>query len=229
MPSGGWQTSCSGWLQHISASTLNALSWLPGWAVIAILAGTFAILIGRAVRRASTPPPGGDGTDVDVTASTQENSNDKVSPEDKPAGGTRCRNGQAAVAAAASASRSRRSGPMITAAMAVTVALVAVVVLYLVFRSAPGATHSAGTGSVLPACRGRPEGGTAAPAFTLTSGAGKPVSLSTTTAARCCCISRRACRVSRAGTRSATWNTTRPHCGPTVWTRSSPSPPTAPI
>jgi len=72
MPSGGWQTELSGWLQHISASTLNALSWLPGWAVIAILAGTFAILIGRAVRRASTPPPGGDGTDVDVTASTQE-------------------------------------------------------------------------------------------------------------------------------------------------------------
>src|SRR5882757_1030594 len=72
MPSGGWQTEMSGWLQHISASTLHAVSWLPGWAVIAILAGTFAILIGRALRQASSPPPGGDGTDVDATASTQE-------------------------------------------------------------------------------------------------------------------------------------------------------------
>ena len=72
MPSGGWQTEMSGWLQHISASTLHALSWLPGWAVIAILAAVFAILIGRALRRASSPPPSGDGTDVDVTASTQE-------------------------------------------------------------------------------------------------------------------------------------------------------------
>jgi cytochrome c-type biogenesis protein len=71
MPSGGWQTELSGWLQHISASTLHALSWLPGWAVIAILAAVFAILIGRALRRASNSP-GGDGTDVDVTASTQE-------------------------------------------------------------------------------------------------------------------------------------------------------------
>jgi hypothetical protein len=72
MPSGGWQAEMSGWLQHISASTLDALSWLPGWAVIAVLAGTFAILIGRALRPRSSPPLGGDGTDVDVTASTQE-------------------------------------------------------------------------------------------------------------------------------------------------------------
>jgi len=57
-------------------------------------------------------------------------------------------------------------------------------VLYLVFRSAPGATHSAGTGSGYPHVAGDPKAGTAAPAFTLTSGAGKPVSLSDTTAAR---------------------------------------------
>ena len=52
-----------------------------------------------------------------------------------------------------------------------------VVVLYLVFRSAPGATHSAGAGSGYPHVAGDPKAGTAAPAFTLTSGAGKPVSL----------------------------------------------------
>src|SRR5712671_1027586 len=73
MPSGGWQTEMSGWLQHISASTLNALSWLPGWAVIAILAGMFAILIGRALRQASSSPGGhGADEDVDSTSSTQE-------------------------------------------------------------------------------------------------------------------------------------------------------------
>jgi len=72
MPIGGWQTELSGWLQHISASTLHALSWLPGWAVIAILAAVFAILIGRALRQASSPPPGGGGADVGVTTSKQE-------------------------------------------------------------------------------------------------------------------------------------------------------------
>src|SRR5258707_9466031 len=64
MPSGGWQTELSGWLQHISASTLHALSWLPGWAVIAILAAVVSVLIGRALRQASSPPPGGDRAHV---------------------------------------------------------------------------------------------------------------------------------------------------------------------
>jgi peroxiredoxin Q/BCP len=67
---------------------------------------------------------------------------------------------------------------MMTAAMVVAVAAVAVVVMYLVFRSGPGATHSAGTGSGYPHVAGDPKAGTAAPPFTLTSGAGKPVSLS---------------------------------------------------
>ena len=103
----------------------------------------------------------------------------KSRPKTAPTAAPRRRNGQNAVAAAASASRSRRSGRVITAATVVTVALVAVVVLYLVFRSAPGATHSAaGAGSGYPHVAGDPKAGTAAPAFTLTSGAGKPVSLS---------------------------------------------------
>ena len=102
----------------------------------------------------------------------------KSRPKTAPTAAPRRRNGQAAVAAAASASRSRRSGRMMTAAMVVAVAAVAVVVLYLVFRSAPGATHSAGAGSGYPHVAGDPKAGTSAPAFTLTSGAGKPVSLS---------------------------------------------------
>jgi peroxiredoxin len=103
----------------------------------------------------------------------------KSRPKTAPTAAPRRRNGQSAVAAAASASRSRRSGRMSTAAMVVAVAAVAVVVLYLVFRSAPGATHSAaGTGSGYPHVAGDPKAGTAAPTFTLTSGDGKPVSLS---------------------------------------------------
>ena len=93
-----------------------------------------------------------------------------------PTAASRRRNGQAAVRSAALASQQRR-GRAITAAMVVAVAAVAVVVLYLVFRSAPGATHSAGAGSGYPHVAGDPKAGTAAPAFTLTSGDGKPVSL----------------------------------------------------
>jgi cytochrome c-type biogenesis protein len=72
MPSGGWQTEMSGWLQHVSASMLHALSWLPGWAVIAILAVVFAVLVRRAVRAGSSPPPDSDLADLDDAVSTQE-------------------------------------------------------------------------------------------------------------------------------------------------------------
>jgi cytochrome c-type biogenesis protein len=72
MPSGGWQTELSGWLQHVSASMLHALSWLPGWAVIAILAVVFAVLVRRAVRAGSSPPPDNDLADLDDAVSTQE-------------------------------------------------------------------------------------------------------------------------------------------------------------
>lgn len=72
MPSGGWQTEVSGWLQHLSAATLRALSWLPGWAVIAVLAAVFAVLIGRAMRHASSPPPSRDEAELQDTGSTKE-------------------------------------------------------------------------------------------------------------------------------------------------------------
>jgi cytochrome c-type biogenesis protein len=72
MPSGGWQTELSGWLQHVSASMLHALSWLPGWAVIAVLAAVFAVLVRRALRAGSSPPPDSDLADLDDAVSTQE-------------------------------------------------------------------------------------------------------------------------------------------------------------
>jgi peroxiredoxin len=93
-----------------------------------------------------------------------------------PAAASGRRKGQAAVRSALTSQQ--RRGRAITAAMVVTVAAVAVVVLYLVFRSGSGATHSAGAGSGYPHAVGDPKAGTAAPPFTLTSGTGKPVSLS---------------------------------------------------
>jgi cytochrome c-type biogenesis protein len=71
MPSGGWQTELSGWLQHISAAALHALSWLPGWVVITILASGFTVLLVRA-RRTPTPPPGTDSAEPHDVASSQE-------------------------------------------------------------------------------------------------------------------------------------------------------------
>lgn len=93
-----------------------------------------------------------------------------------PAAASRRRRGQTAVRSAASASQRRRSHA-ITAGMIVAFAIVAVVMLYLVFRSGSGATNSAASGSGYEHVAGDPKAGTAAPAFTLTSGAGKPVSL----------------------------------------------------
>ncbi len=55
MPSGGWQTQVSAWLQHISSVALNALSFIPGWAVAAVVLVGFALLIRRALRTRSTP------------------------------------------------------------------------------------------------------------------------------------------------------------------------------
>lgn len=72
MPSGGWQTEVSGWLQHLNATSVHALSWLPGWVVIAVLAAVFAVAIGRAIRSTATLPPGGDGAEPRDTASTKE-------------------------------------------------------------------------------------------------------------------------------------------------------------
>ncbi len=54
MPSGGWQTELSAWLQHLSSSALHALGWIPGWVFVVVIAVGFALLIRRALR---TPRP----------------------------------------------------------------------------------------------------------------------------------------------------------------------------
>ena len=55
MPSGGWQTELSAWLQHLASVTVSALSWLPGWALAVALALGFALLIRRALRTKPSP------------------------------------------------------------------------------------------------------------------------------------------------------------------------------
>ena len=55
MPSGGWQTEVSAWLQHLASVTVSALSWLPGWALAVALAICFALLIRRALRTKASP------------------------------------------------------------------------------------------------------------------------------------------------------------------------------
>ncbi|MBB5161729.1 cytochrome c biogenesis CcdA family protein [Mycobacterium sp. AZCC_0083] len=50
MPSGGWQTELSAWLQHISSVALTSLSWIPGWVLLAALLVGLAVLIRRALR-----------------------------------------------------------------------------------------------------------------------------------------------------------------------------------
>lgn len=72
MPSGGWQSELSGWLQHLSASTLHAVSWPPGWAVIAILAVVFTILIRYAMRPRSRPPTESEPVVITETAQARE-------------------------------------------------------------------------------------------------------------------------------------------------------------
>jgi cytochrome c biogenesis protein CcdA len=49
MPSGGWQTQLSAWLQHISSVALGALSWVPGWVLLALLLSGLAVLLRRAL------------------------------------------------------------------------------------------------------------------------------------------------------------------------------------
>jgi len=63
MSSGGWQTELSAWLQHLSASALGTLAWIPGWILAAVLVVGFALLLRRALRSHKTPvasvTPGG--------------------------------------------------------------------------------------------------------------------------------------------------------------------------
>ena len=54
MPTEGWQLRVSAWLQHASSVTVDALSWLPGWAFATALVFGLAILLRRAQRARTT-------------------------------------------------------------------------------------------------------------------------------------------------------------------------------
>lgn len=53
MPSDGWQTRLSGWLQHVAAVTTDELSFVPGWAAGLVLIAGFSVAIASIVRSAS--------------------------------------------------------------------------------------------------------------------------------------------------------------------------------
>jgi len=55
MPSGGWQTELSAWLQHVASVALQSLSWVPGWAVLAAVLGGLGALLHRALRTTEIP------------------------------------------------------------------------------------------------------------------------------------------------------------------------------
>src|SRR6266481_3259185 len=50
MSSSGWRETMTAWLQHASSVTARALSWLPGWAVLLVLAALVAALGWAAAR-----------------------------------------------------------------------------------------------------------------------------------------------------------------------------------
>lgn len=50
MSSSGWRETMTAFLQHASSVTARALTWLPGWAVLLMLAGLAAALAAQAVR-----------------------------------------------------------------------------------------------------------------------------------------------------------------------------------
>jgi hypothetical protein len=50
MSSSGWRETMAAWLQHASSVTSRALSWLPGWAVLLVLAALAAALVTQARR-----------------------------------------------------------------------------------------------------------------------------------------------------------------------------------
>jgi cytochrome c biogenesis protein CcdA len=66
MSSSGWRETMTSWLQHASSVTAKALSWLPGWAVLLMLAALIAALAwvaARARRRHGEPAAGGAAAD----------------------------------------------------------------------------------------------------------------------------------------------------------------------
>jgi cytochrome c biogenesis protein CcdA len=56
MPSGGWQTQLSAWLQHLSSVALGTLTWVPGWLLLALLLSGLAALIRRALHAPAATP-----------------------------------------------------------------------------------------------------------------------------------------------------------------------------
>jgi cytochrome c biogenesis protein CcdA len=65
MTSTGWRETMTSWLQHASSVTAKALSWLPGWAMLLVLAALAAALVwaGARARRRHGDPEAGDGAD----------------------------------------------------------------------------------------------------------------------------------------------------------------------
>ena len=55
MPSGGWQTELSAWLQHISTVAVRSLSWFPGWVVLVAFLGGLVLLLRRVLRSRAAP------------------------------------------------------------------------------------------------------------------------------------------------------------------------------
>ena len=63
MSSTGWREAMTSWLQHASSVTARALHWLPGWAVLLMLAALAAALAWAAIRarRRHGDPDAGEG------------------------------------------------------------------------------------------------------------------------------------------------------------------------
>ncbi len=55
MSTEGWQIRVSAWLQHASSVTVDALSWVPGWALAAALALGLVFLVRRALHTRTSP------------------------------------------------------------------------------------------------------------------------------------------------------------------------------
>ncbi|MDQ2708692.1 MAG: cytochrome c biogenesis protein CcdA, partial [Actinomycetota bacterium] len=67
MSGDGWQTRAAATLQHLATRAAEALSWLPGWAVVVVLLVGLIALVHRARH---TPPPNAGSPDQPVAADT---------------------------------------------------------------------------------------------------------------------------------------------------------------